>query len=1252
MHNNNLTSAHEKIRHDVTHNGHYLTPQGPIETFIHHNTLHAFEQYSFYEAVQRAKVVTGGEGYLPNESYREFFRNGRITESDISSHIKSVAEKLKFPKSFDIGNNTVSLETIIRHHLISGIDSIVPEQLSYEVDNCNVTLKFREDLSADARNDMIKKSREFLKKSVDRIGKDWTFSDWFVAHSDTDLVHYLVNEVTSIIGDDQLNNGVNHSIESLMQRINVPEKLTANYLSCIDTHFKSHQLNVGTDIIHALWLQNEVNLLEKLMPLHFGIKPSVIDLAKKLDGDINTIETYASRMLWISCIKSYGVLNPYSPTDPATLAEYEHAYSSSGFSIDDNLDDHSIKAKSKDYTNAIATAEIAKIGCHTTHTDFLSILTGDDINGAVNRYMIQILGGFLDEGLAAWHMPTRDLGLYNSWRMIAPFDKSFDLYDINDWKEKISNLPEQPEQAIENAFNQLGIERSAWDSTICQLLQKLPGWSGMVAWREVKPDSLRNSVQHADLVELLAIRITVETLVAQQCCMENWGINASIESIQDYFSVNSSELYVREMLELGKLPESMAQSTHELLNFSVKNSNNQLERWEIIAQTTWLYNNSAVINISGDVINKDVWRLFNLAQCLGLASSDIHCLNKNTRDQLLSVIDMFPSTDHGAVWLQAYEGNYRDKITNALRVNYGKGRWATRDSRPQAQVVFCIDEREEAIRRHLEEINPKIETLGAAGFFGLPMQYKALHDHGQTPLCPVAVIPDREINEVNISDDKDIAPAFIKSNVTNSYGEVLSSTQEKVDILNSQGVEKMAKANDHRNKWSEYIHNIYWEAKRNLVSSYFLLDILGLPIIIQLYMSIFAPNKTHKISEKIHNKFVPSAITKLNLDTVDSETIEASNNHNLDNVGFPLEQQADIVFNFLSTIGLTRQFARLVVLCGHGSSSLNNPHESAHDCGACGGKHGGPNARAFSDLANRPAIRKILRERGMNIPDDTWFLGSQHNTCHEGMSYYDVENVPDSHHDELSRLLANVDDARAFSAQERCRRFDSAPKDVSPEKSLHHIESRAIDISQVRPEWGHATNSFAVVGRRSLTQGLFLDRRPFLISYNPQDDLSGDILERILLAVGPVGAGINLEYYFSTVDNKRYGCDTKIPHNVSGLIGVMEGVMSDLRTGLPLQMVEVHEPMRLQLVVEANPEVLGKIYGRQPLVQTLLNNEWIHLIVANPDTGELVMFDPNQLTFVACDKPLKQLQEKDNSWDCYRGLTDFIDPLTIVKNTA
>jgi len=208
-----------------------------------------------------------------------------------------------------------------------------------------------------------------------------------------------------------------------------------------------------------------------------------------------------------------------------------------------------------------------------------------------------------------------------------------------------------------------------------------------------------------------------------------------------------------------------------------------------------------------------------------------------------------------------------------------------------------------------------------------------------------------------------------------------------------------------------------------------------------------------------------------------------------------------------------------------------------------------------------------------------------------------------------------------------------------------------MDLSQVRPEWGHATNASAVVGRRSITQGVFLDRRTFVISYDPSQDADGKILERILLAVGPVGAGINLEYYFSTVDNARWGSDTKVPHNVCGMIGVMEGAMSDLRTGLPKQMVEVHEPMRLQLIVEASNTILGEIYGRQAAIRELLDNAWVHLIAMDPETGEFNLFVPG-VGFVLWKGELSPLPEVRTSFDWYKGKTDFLAPALVAQQSS
>jgi uncharacterized protein YbcC (UPF0753/DUF2309 family) len=210
---------------------------------------------------------------------------------------------------------------------------------------------------------------------------------------------------------------------------------------------------------------------------------------------------------------------------------------------------------------------------------------------------------------------------------------------------------------------------------------------------------------------------------------------------------------------------------------------------------------------------------------------------------------------------------------------------------------------------------------------------------------------------------------------------------------------------------------------------------------------------------------------------------------------------------------------------------------------------------------------------------------------------------------------------------------------------------RARDFSQARPELGHATNAAAFIGRRSMSQGAFFDRRVFLISYDPTQDPEGTALETILLAVGPVGAGINLEYYFSTVNNERYGCGSKITHNVAGLFGVMEGTSSDLRTGLPKQMIEIHEAMRLQVVIETSIEVVTRIYARQPPLQELIGNGWLLLSVKDPDSEAIHVFTPDT-GFTRWRGNVTPLPEVQRSPEWYNGHEDPLTPALIEVETA
>ena len=168
-----------------------------------------------------------------------------------------------------------------------------------------------------------------------------------------------------------------------------------------------------------------------------------------------------------------------------------------------------------------------------------------------------------------------------------------------------------------------------------------------------------------------------------------------------------------------------------------------------------------------------------------------------------------------------------------------------------------------------------------------------------------------------------------------------------------------------------------------------------------------------------------------------------------------------------------------------------------------------------------------------------------------------------------------------------------------------------------------------------------MDRRTFLSSYDPtQDDDQGTILERLLGAAVPVCGGINLEYYFSYVDNVGFGCGTKLPHNVTSLLGVMDGAASDLRTGLPWQMVEIHEPVRLLMVIETTPEKMNRIMDRNPSIGNLVRNGWVQMATLSPESSEIHLLQDSR--FVLYKPETSELPQVASSVDWYRGWRDHL----------
>ncbi len=596
--------------------------------------------------------------------------------------------------------------------------------------------------------------------------------------------------------------------------------------------------------------------------------------------------------------------------------------------------------------------------------------------------------------------------------------------------------------------------------------------------------------------------------------------------------------------------------------------------------------------------------IFQLAQLLGWEPAELARLSSREWVMVVEETEAFSAIDRRRVFHHAFERRYRVQTLDAVALHSRRvdRRLSLRDSvtRPSFQIVCCIDDREESFRRHLEEIEPNCETFGAAGFFGIAMYYRGAADAHFTPLCPVSIQPRHYV------------------------------------------VERVAYSMEHRERWRRkqrrtigtVTHRVH-VGSRTFAGGW-LAAVLGSIASIPLVMRILFPRTAAQLRRLMGGFVRPPEVTMLQLERMADEPGPEG-----DAIGYRVGEMADIVEGLLRAIGLTRCVSRLVIMVGHGSSNLNNPHEAAYDCGACSGGRGGPNARAFAQMANDPRVRSILRERNLAIPDDTVFVGGYHNTCDDSMSYYDLDRLPPTHHDDFAHAAEALDLAREWNAHERCRRFESADLGLTPEEALRHVEGRAEDLSQARPECGHATNALCFVGQRAWSRGLFLDRRCFLQSYDAsQDDAEHSLLAGILGAVIPVCAGINLEYYFSFVDPVGYGCGTKLPHNVTSLLGVMNGAASDLLPGLPRQMVEIHEPLRLLCVIEATPDAVQAVFQANPAIAALVDHRWVQVATLDPHTREIDWYERG--VFRPYRVTTTELPVVRRSIDWYRGWRDHL----------
>jgi len=777
------------------------------------------------------------------------------------------------------------------------------------------------------------------------------------------------------------------------------------------------------------------------------------------------------------------------------------------------------------------------------HRDFVLDAAGIDIDDEVHPLLVRFVSAYLDQGQSLWPMPDREEGLFVAF--VRAHEHRFMAPLLGPWGRKLVELLEREARAPRDALaslaeslDALGVEPLEHERFLLETALALKGWAGMVHQLEVRPDRVPVWPVPARLVDFLAVRLLVERAVLGEVVRANDLSRSSLATLREDLASSS--------------PSHRPPSVEER-----------------------------------------AFALFHLAQLFGLDASSVGRLTAegvgDIERELVAHRRQFERR-----WLHAaFEHDLRKRFYDAMT-----GHRPEETPTPRIQAVFCIDDREESMRRHLEETDERIETASTAGFFGVAMYHQGARDARPRPLAPVAIQP------------KHFIPVEMREQ------SIARGVARDLDRLRAQTLHV---------------------GSRSLVRGA-LVSLAGAVSLVPLVLRVLFPRRLGAATVRGRGD------GRLLVDRVEGVPPPLG-----EKIGYTHDEMVTLVEGVLRDLSLgAGQLARLVVICGHAADSLNNPHRSAYDCGACGGGPGGANARAFVTMVNRPAVRRALAERGLEVPESTWFVAAEHNTTDDSVRWFDEDAVPETHADDFRHARTSFGEACRRNAEERCRRFArSATAAFAFGNALDVVRGRRWDLAEPRPEYNHATNAFAVVARRSRTRGLFLDRRAFLASYDPtSDDENSTTLRRILDALVPVMIGINLEYFFGAIDNEVYGSGSKLPHNVASLLGVMNGAQGDLRAGLWSQTVEIHEPVRLTMIIETTEEKLAAVVAASDSLSRLVRNRWLFLASLSPDSSEVKIHDGPPRVYVA-KQPVPTVPAPSASW--FRGKRGNLGFVSIVR---
>jgi hypothetical protein len=531
--------------------------------------------------------------------------------------------------------------------------------------------------------------------------------------------------------------------------------------------------------------------------------------------------------------------------------------------------------------------------------------------------------------------------------------------------------------------------------------------------------------------------------------------------------------------------------------------------------------------------------------------------------------EQFRAMQVNLILQRALEIGYQRRVVAGLRRASG-ARPVEDAPRPVAQAAFCIDVRSEVFRRALETADGTIETQGFAGFFGVMAEYRPLGADRSQAHLPVLLPPRYRVCE--------------------TAGEG-GGARTAALLARRKRLLGLSKA------WKQF--------KLSSASCFSFVESAGLLYVLKLVTDSFG--WTRPVPH-------PGTAGLGRLDTAalgpDLDAVPPAGGEQDGSWGIPRDERADVAAFILNAMGLKSRFAPIVLLAGHGSSTVNNPQRAGLDCGACAGQTGAASVRMAAAILNDPAVRATLTERGQPIPDDTWFVPALHDTTTDEVHLLETASLPANLRPALDRLRSALDRAGDIARLERVQFLDKQLR-ADADRALRAVRQRGRDWSQLRPEWGLAGNASFFAVPRARTAHLSLEGRAFLHEYDWRQDTGFEVLKLIMSAPMVVANWINLQYYGSTVDHDHLGAGNKVLHNVvGGRIGVLEGNGGDLRLGLALQSLHdgkrwVHEPLRLSVFIEAPAEAIDAVIGGNAMVHDLVAHEWLHLFRI-ADDGEVL----------------------------------------------